>query len=179
MALVAAAGCSSPASPATPALSAPATIKDIMDSMVDPSADFIFDAVAEIADEHGITHKAPHTDDEWREVRRRAVQLVEAPNLLVMHGRQAAHQGERSDNPDVELQPDQIQALLDADPGLFRNRAQALQAAAQMALQAIDARDAKTLFDAAGKLDKACENCHLQYWYPNDKRAQEAAKENP
>jgi hypothetical protein len=34
----------------------PATIKDIMDSMVDPSADFLFESVAEIADEKGITH---------------------------------------------------------------------------------------------------------------------------
>jgi hypothetical protein len=26
-------------------------------------------------------------------------------------------------------------------------------------------------------VDKACESCHLRYWYPNDKRAQAAAKE--
>jgi cytochrome c556 len=25
-------------------------------------------------------------------------------------------------------------------------------------------------------VDKACESCHLRYWYPNDKRAREAAK---
>jgi hypothetical protein len=168
----------SPRQPA-PVLTAPATIKDIMDAMVDPSADYIFESVAEIADEQGISQRAPHTDDEWREVRRHAVQLLEAPNLLVMPGRQAARPGERSDNPEVELQPNQIQKLLDDDPVLFQTRAQTLQAAAQAAMTAIDARDPKALFDAAGKLDKACENCHLQYWYPNDKRAQEAAKQNP
>jgi len=27
-------------------------------------------------------------------------------------------------------------------------------------------------------VDKACESCHLHYWYPNDKRAREAAKED-
>ena len=160
-------------------MAAPATIKDIMDSMVDPSADYLFDAVAEIADEHGISQRAPHTDEEWREARRHAVQLLEAPNLLVMPGRKAARPGEQADNPEVELQPDQIQALIDADPTLFRTRARTLQEAAQAALQAIDARNPKALFDAAGKLDKACENCHLQYWYPNDTRAQAAAKENP
>jgi hypothetical protein len=176
--IAASSGCSSTTPPA-PALAAPSTIKDIMDSMVDPSADFIFDAVAEVADEHGISQRAPHSEEEWKEVRRRAVQLLEAPNLLVMPGRKAARPGERSENPEVELQPDQIQALLDADPAQFRTRARALQDAARAAVQAIDAKDPKALFDAAGQLDKSCESCHLHYWYPNDARAQEAAKQNP
>ena len=59
------------APPAAPALLSTATIKDIMDSMVDPSAEFLFDSVAMVADEHGITEKAPQTDEEWKEVRRR------------------------------------------------------------------------------------------------------------
>jgi hypothetical protein len=171
-------GCST-ARQTEPQLSAPATIKDIMDSMVEPSADFIFDSVAEIADEHGISQKAPQTDEEWKEVRRRAVQLLEAPNLLTMPGRKVARPGERSENPEVELQPQQIQTILDRDPTLFRTRARALQDAALAALQAIDAKDPKALFNAATTLDKACESCHLQYWYPNDTRAQEAAKRNP
>jgi len=150
-----------------------------MDSMVDPSADYLFDSVAQIADERGITDKAPHTPEEWKEARRRAVQLVEAPNLLIMSSRKAARPGERSENPSVELQPEEIQKLIDADHPAFVTRARQLQDAAQAALQSIDAKDAKGLFDAAGKLDKACENCHLHYWYPNDRRAQEAFKANP
>jgi len=145
-----------------------------MDSMVDPSADYIFDAVAQIADEHGITEKQPRTDEEWKEVRRRAVQLLEAPNLLVMAGRRAALPHDRSQNPEIELQPEEIQKLIDADHATFVSRARILQDAAQSALQSIDARDAKGLFAAAGELDKACENCHLHYWYPNDERAQAA-----
>src|SRR5436190_23457964 len=92
-----------------------ATIKDIMDSMFDPSGDFMFESVVEIADEHGITHKAPQTDEEWEEVRRRALILLEAPNLLIMEGRKVAQTGERSKNPQVELQPEQIQTLIDSD----------------------------------------------------------------
>jgi hypothetical protein len=160
-----------------PLLQSPSTIKDIMDSMVDPSAEYIFDSVAQIADEHGITDKAPHTDAEWKDVRRRAVQLLEAPNLLVMKGRRVARAGERAENPSVELGPEDIQKLIDADHAAFSVRALRLQDAANDALQAIDARNAKRLFDAATKLDKACENCHLYYWYPNDQRAQQAYKE--
>jgi hypothetical protein len=164
--------------PPEPALLGSSTIKDIMDSMVDPSADFIFDSVAMIADEHGITEKAPQTDDEWRDVRRRAIQLLEAPNLLVMKGRQVARADDTSKNPEIELQPAQIQVLIDEDVAGFRERARTLQEAARAALQASDMKDSKALFQAAERLDKACENCHLRYWYPNDKRAQEAARDD-
>lgn len=173
----AAGACARP-KPPEPELVTSATIKDIMDALIDPSADYVFESVATIADEHGITQKAPRTDEEWREVRRRVVQLLEAPNLLVMPGRKAARPGERSQNPEVELQPEQIQQLMDADPAAFATRARALQDAALPALRAVDEKNANALFEAAGKIDKACENCHLHYWYPGDKRAQEAAKGN-
>jgi hypothetical protein len=147
-----------------------ATIKDIMDSVVDPSAEFLFESVAEIADEQGIREKAPQTDEEWKEIRLRAIALVEAPNLLVMNGRAVARPGEKSQNPQVELQPEQIQALLDADHHGFIDRAKVLQDAAVLALKAADDRNKDALFSACEQLDKACENCHTHYWYPNNDR---------
>src|SRR5436190_17642781 len=93
--LVTASACTRAPSPAPPPATA-ATIKDIMDSMVDPSGDFLFESVAEIADENGITHKAPRTDEEWEEVRHRVLVLLEAPNLLIMEGRKVANPGEKS-----------------------------------------------------------------------------------
>jgi len=148
-----------------------------MDSMVDPSGDFMFDSVAEIADDRGITHKAPHTDEEWKEVRHHALILLEAPNLLAMEGRKVAQSHERSENPQVELQPEEIQKLVDGDRPAFIRRAKRLQDAAAEALKAIDAKDSKSLFHAIESIDKACESCHLRYWYPNDETAQKAAKE--
>jgi hypothetical protein len=53
-----------------------ATIKDIMDSMVDPGADFIWESVATIISAKGVEDRAPHTDEEWKEVRRRAIRVV-------------------------------------------------------------------------------------------------------
>jgi hypothetical protein len=169
--------CSKP-KPAEPALAHMATIKDIMDSMVDPSGDFLFESVQEIADENGIREKAPQTDEEWEEVRHRAFILLEAPNLLTMEGRVVAHPNEKSKNPQVELQPEEIQKLVDSDRPSFIRRARRLQDAATLALKAADAKDKDALFKAIDSVDKACENCHLHYWYPNDKRAQQAAKED-
>jgi cytochrome c556 len=174
--LVVAGGCTKAAPPA-PELLRTATIKDIMDSMVDPSGDFMFDSVAQIADENGITEKAPKTDEEWEEVRHHTLILLEAPNLLTMEGRKVAQPHERSKNPQVELQPEDIQKLVDGDRASFVRRARRLQDAAAMALKAIEAKDKDALFHSIESIDKACEGCHLHYWYPNDERAQEAAKE--
>jgi hypothetical protein len=167
-----------PPAPPAPDLRKPATIKDIMDSMVNPSGEFIFESVQKIADEHGISEKAPKTDAEWEEVRRHLFVLLEAPNLLITEGRKAARPEDRSKNPEVENQPEEVQKLLDADRPSFIRRARRLQDAAALAMKAVDAKDKDALFQAIEGIDKACENCHLHYWYPNDKRARDAAKQD-
>ena len=163
--------------PAAPELSTTATIKDIMDAMIDPSADFLFETIVQITDETGIIDKTPKNDEEWKEVRRRALLIFEAPNLMITPGRKVALPGEKAEYPEVELHPEQIQKMIDDDRASFVRRAKRLQDAAGAALKQIDARNKEALFDALTDIDKACESCHLHYWYPNDKRAREAAKE--
>jgi len=172
--------CSSkaPPPPQAPELLRLATIKDIMDSMVEPSGDFVFESVQEIADEQGITEKAPKTDAEWEGVRHHLFVLLEAPNLMIMGDRKAARPEDRSKYPQVENEPEEIQKLLDADRPSFIRRARRLQDAAALAMKAVDAKNKDALFHAIDDIDKACENCHLHYWYPKDKRAREAAKED-
>jgi cytochrome c556 len=162
--------------PPRPELTATATIKELMDAMVDPSAEYLFKTIVVIEDEKGLIDKTPKTDEEWAEVRRRALLLLEAPNLLIAPGRKVAKPGERAEYPEVELGPGQIQELIDKDRAAFVRRAMRLQEAAALALKAIDARDKAGLFEKLGDVDKACERCHLHYWYPNDARAREAAK---
>ena len=45
------------------------------------------------------------------------------------------------------------------------------QDAGMLALKASQDKNKEALFEAAGSIDKACENCHLEYWYPGDKKA--------
>jgi hypothetical protein len=173
---------------APPKLLHPATIKDIMDSMVDPSGDFIFGAVEVVSDEHGVREIAPkdtaftmdtgaldaaYNEDNWQSVRLRLMVLIEAPNLLVMPGRKVAPPNVTSQNPQIELQPWQIQKLIDGDRTTFITRARHLQDAAEVALKAVNEKNTDALFQAEASIDHACEDCHLHYWYPNDKRAQE------
>jgi hypothetical protein len=102
--------------------------------------------------------------------------LLEAPNLL--QGRRAARPRDRSKNPEVESEPEDIQKLLDAESSTFIRRAQRLHDAASVAMKAVDAKDKDALLLGLDGIDKACESCHLRYWYPKDKRAQEAAKQD-
>jgi len=82
--LLVAAACSRSASPRESPLRPTSTIKDIMDSMVDPSADVLWESVATIVTAAGTEERQPKTDDDWKNVHRHAVILVEATNLLKM-----------------------------------------------------------------------------------------------
>lgn len=144
-----------------------ATVKDIMDSMVDPIADVLWESVATIVTHGRTEERVPKTDEDWLKVRRGAITLIEATNLLRMPGRKIARPGEKSEYPNIELEPDEIQVLMDKDRETWNKMAHALHAAASEALRAIEARNAPGLGDAGEQIDSACESCHLKYWYPN------------
>lgn len=171
--LFVAAACSSskpaPAATTEPPFRPTGTIKEIMDSMVDPNADVLWESVSTTINREGTIEKQPRTPEEWQMVRRSAVALLEATNLLVMDGRKMAPDGDRSENPDIELQPEQMQKLLDADRASWVKYAHGLHDAAMVALKAIDARNLQGLMDAGETIDNACENCHKHYWYPDEK----------
>jgi hypothetical protein len=62
-----------------------------------------------------------------------------------------------------------MEALINKDIPAFHMRANALHEAALAALKAIDAKERPKLFEVGEQIDQACENCHKQYWYPNEK----------
>ena len=141
------------------------TVKDIMDALVDPSADAIWDSVEIVATLEGTEHKAPKTDDDWKTLRRHAVALVEASNLLLIPGRHVARSGEKADDVRVDLHPEEIEALLAKDPSAWAMRAHTLHDAAAESLRAIEAHDVTSLMNSGETLDLACESCHRNYWY--------------
>jgi Cytochrome C' len=147
-----------------------ATVQDIMQSIIDPNIDPVWDSVATISTRAGTVEKAPKTDEEWKAVRQHALVVVEASNLLLIGGRQVALPGASTSSHAVELSPAEVQKGIDAHRADFDQRANALHDAAVQVLQAIDEKRADRLVDAGGRVDQACESCHTQFWYPNDKR---------
>lgn len=173
LALIGACQSQAPAPAAQPAPGEPnylptATIKDLMLSIVDPSADVVWLSVTTIVDDKGFNETAPKTDEEWLKVRHGAIALAEAANLLKMPGRRVARPGEKSETPGVELEPEEMDVLIAKDRAAWNERATHLHDAAMSVIAAVDAKDANKVFELGEKIEETCENCHKQYWYPNE-----------
>ena len=144
------------------------TIKDLMESIVDPSADVVWGASGTIVDkDQGTIELVPKTQDEWTEVRRAAVRIIEGANLLMTPGRQTAPAGTKSETPGVELEPSEITALINRNRPGFNSFATALRDLGWEALRASEAKNTDALLDIGGRMQETCEGCHQTFWYPN------------
>jgi hypothetical protein len=169
MSLFVVSACSGPQTPPEPEYAPVATIKDIMLGIVDPSADVVWNAVQTVVGPNGIEEVAPKNDEEWKNARYAAIRIIEATNLLIMPGRHVAKPGEKSEAPGVELEPAQMEELINKDRPGFMERAKKLHEVGVAFLAAIDAKDVPKVFDVGDDMEMACENCHSHYWYPNQK----------
>jgi hypothetical protein len=130
---------------AAPAVAAPArvtapvaTVKEVMDGIVAPSASLIWDSVATIVSAAGVEERVPRTDEEWAAVARSAALLVESANLLV--------EGDRA-----------------VDATDWPKMAQAMGASGLKALEAAKARSGDGNLAVGEEINKTCDNCHERY----------------
>jgi len=152
--------------PITPVVS----VKELMHDLIDPVADNVFESVKIIIDKHGTVETKPRTDEDWDRVRIGATMLVEASQLLLVR-RPFAPPGEESSANTHEsptLTSAEIQAKVEKDPVVWQAKIQALRNVGLEVLDIIKKKDTEQLWDAGENLDEACENCHIQYWYPGD-----------
>ena len=166
-------GCQSQAPTAPAASSQPeylptATVKDLMLSVIDPTADVVWLSVTTVVDDKGLVETKPITDEDWTKVHHGAVTLMEAANLLMIPGRRVARPGEKSETPGIELEPEEMDALIAKDRAAWNTRAKALHDVMAQVVQAVDAKDAEKVFELGEQIELACEGCHKQYWYPNE-----------
>ena len=179
--LAAASGsCSSPGAAPVAAARAPelwgdlkpvVSVKELMRDMLDPASDFVFDAVGVTQTPQGTVEKTPKTDADWDRIRIGAVTLAEGAYLLKIP-RPFAPPGDENNStgPDAaELSPAQIKAKLERDPVLWNAKIEALRNVGLEVMDIVRRRDAKELWDATENLDRACESCHLEFWYPGEK----------
>lgn len=140
-----------------------------MDAIIDPSTDYLWDSVGTTMDAKGTTQHQPGTAAEWQEVRRHAIALIEGANLLVMDGRKLVAPGATMRDEGVQgvLSTTEGQRKFADEHGAFVGYSEALRAAAEQMLQAIDAKSTEGMMAAGGKMDEVCEACHLTFWYPN------------
>ena len=116
-------------------------VKQLMQGIVDPSADVVWKSVATVFTKDGMDERQPRTDAEWANVRNHAMILTEAGNLLMMSPRAK-------------------------DGGEWMTLARKLVDTAAVALRAAEAKNVEQLYVVGGQIDEACESCHKKYW-PN------------
>ena len=155
-------------SAAAPQFTVEATIKDLMLGLIDTSADVVWLSVTTVVSDKGMVDTRPQNDEQWEEVRYGALRLAEAANLLMIPGRKTARPGERSVAPGVELEPEEMDVLINKDRAGWNQRAKALHDAAMLAVRAAESHDADKIFEVGETIEHACEGCHRQYWYPNE-----------
>lgn len=136
-----------------------------MDSVVDPSADFIWNSVSTVSDESGTHEKQPRTDEEWSEVRRHAIVLAEAANLIAVPGRRVAN-GSTTVEDKEALDVTTIQQRLDTRHEELVVFAGALREIAVKLVAAADKKDPIAITESGSALDDVCESCHKVFWYP-------------
>ena len=115
-----------------------ATVKQIMDGIVAPASDTVYQSVSIIVSEAGVQENFPKTQAEWDVVAASAAALAEAGGLLTMGNR-----------------------LVDEDqwPGL----AKAMTDASLISKKAAEDRDKDALLASGEALNESCDNCHRAY----------------
>jgi hypothetical protein len=163
-------GCSrqsqQPAAALVPEYQLTYSIEEVMEHVIMPNADAFWTSVQTISSEKGIQEIVPRTDDDWDKVRHHAVTLVEATNLLLMPGRRVAEPGAKPEPGGTDLPPEQIEARIKQDPAMWALHVHKLHDIALQSVKAVDMKSPQAIIDAGDALDKACEDCHLVYWYP-------------
>ena len=147
------------------------SVKQLMGHMIDPAADIIFDSVWSDSTAAGVVEHKPTTEEDWEKVETGAITLIEGVELLKVV-RPFAPPGDvnQSVGPDApELSPTQIKEKVDKDPVLWLAKIQAVRNVGLEVLDVVKKKDSEKLFEAGSDLDEACEACHVEYWYPNDK----------
>jgi cytochrome c556 len=112
--------------------------KLLMQAVLDPMADVIWESAGAVITADGVQEIAPKNQEEWTHLRNSAVALAESGNLLMMSPRA------KDDQEWIRL----CQALIDTSVS---------------AIKAAEARNVDDVFDAGGAIYAVCSNCHSKY----------------
>jgi hypothetical protein len=129
--------CRAASPPATPFRTVAST-KQLMQAIVDPAADEVWEAVGSVMTSSGTTEIAPQNDEEWANVQNSALALAESGNLLLMPSRAGGN------DEWIKLS----QQLIDLG---------------EKTSKAAEAKNTTAVFDLGAEIYDVCTNCHRQF----------------
>lgn len=122
-----------------------ATTEQLMEGMVQPLSEVVWDSVQTIVDRDGVHEMQPETEDDWEFVRNSALSLAESANLVMVMAREVG-----------EDTPERGEDWNEFANGLIEGALEAADAAR--------ARDREALFVAGSNIyENACLACHEAY----------------
>ena len=148
------------------------TFHRVMADEIDPGADVVWGiANAAIGNEAGIDPDKM-TDAEWTKLAEGADALrASALKIATMDPIVLTRPGEKIGDEDAPggHSAATVQGRFDKDPQTLRDMANALATHMSDIAAAARAHDAARAGPLVDQLDSVCENCHLQFWYPEQK----------
>jgi len=150
------------------------TLHEVMKDEVDERADVVW-AIgnAHINGDAGID-AASMTDDDWKKLASAAIDLqqgalhiaaLKEPIVIVKPGESIAD--ESVPGGDTK---ESVKANVDKDPQGLRDHANSLAQDMADLATAANKHDAATAGPIINQLDGVCESCHLEFWYPSQKK---------
>lgn len=148
------------------------TFHEVMKDHVDKNADELWDlSNAAIGERAGID-PAKMNDQRWADIAERADAVrAAALEIAAMDPLVVAKPGVKISDEGIPggHSAAMVQERFDKDPQTLRDMANALAVHAGDMAEYARAHDAAHLGPLIDQLDGVCENCHLEYWYPDQK----------
>ncbi|GAA0272175.1 hypothetical protein GCM10009127_10620 [Alteraurantiacibacter aestuarii] len=170
--LTALSACSSPAPEESQEAAAPVTMHEVMLNQIDANADALWDVSNMAIGTEGGLDGSLMDDAQWTQLADLASGVeAGARTLAQMDPIVVAAPGVAISDQDIPYghSAQQVQGFVDANPDQFRALASALELHVGQIAQAARSRDAATAGPLIDQLDSVCEDCHLQYWYPEQR----------
>lgn len=151
----------------------PATVYELMKNVVAVQTQVVWDVGNNAMDDQGNPSAAKLKQADWDKVANAGAKVKQAAQALAQPGAiVVAAPGQKIDgegNPGA-WGAKQVQKAVDANPAAFRAFANQMQVLADQFVTAAKARDAVKFAAASNQMDQVCEQCHQQFWYPEQKQ---------
>jgi hypothetical protein len=144
-----------------------------MKDVVAVQTQIVWDVGSKVLDDDGNSDASKLTPAQWQQIASAAAMVGEAARTLAAASPViVAVPGEKIDGEGTpgSWGAKEVQKAIDTNPAAFRAFLGQLQGSMSEVIAATRARNAQKLTDVSEQLDRECEACHLQFWYPQQKK---------
>jgi cytochrome c556 len=150
-----------------------ATLYQVMKNVVAVQTQIVWDVGSKVLDDDGNSDASKLTPAQWQQLASAATMVSEAARTLAAASPViVAAPGEKIDGEGTpgSWGAKEVQQAIDANPAAFRAFLGQLQGSMNEVIAATQTRNAQKLTDVSERLVHECEACHVQFWYPEQKK---------